>query len=86
MMRERWRTATTMRKSTVIATCLVNSNMIGDFEDAEHIVRRIFTEEFLDLSFDDWERDIDDSIAQNIIRNVGTASRINVVQFIEDLR
>jgi hypothetical protein len=30
-----------MRRSTIIATCLVNSNMINRIEDAEHRVEQV---------------------------------------------
>ena len=74
-----------MRKSTVIAKCLVNSNMIGRLEDAEHSVQQIFLNEFPNSNFSEWNQDINDKAAENIIRNVGRPSRINVKKFIEDL-
>ncbi len=74
-----------MRKSTVIAKCLVNSNMIGRLEDAENSVKQIFLDEFPKSSFAEWNHDITNKTAENIIRSVGRASRINVRKFIEDL-
>ena len=74
-----------MRKSTVIAQCLVKSKMIVSLEEAEHAVRVIFNQEFLDNDFNDWNKNMDDAAAANIIRSVGKASRINVKKFIEDL-
>ena len=35
-----------MRKSTVMAKCLVNSNMIPRLEDAGHSVHQVFLDEF----------------------------------------
>jgi hypothetical protein len=74
-----------MRKSTVIANCLVNSNMFRDIEEAESAVRKIFYTEFPDHNFSAWNENIPDKTAQNIISKVGKASRINVEQFIKDL-
>ena len=75
-----------MRRSTIIATCLVNSNMINRIEDAEHRVEQVFRDEFLHEDFAAWNREVDDQTANTIIRNVGRASRINVRMFIDDLR
>jgi hypothetical protein len=74
-----------MRKSTVIAQCLVNSKMIASLEEAEHAVRVIFNQEFSDQDFNDWNQNMDDATAASIISTVGRASRINVKKFIEDL-
>ena len=74
-----------MKKGTVIAKCLVKSNMIGRLEDPEHSVQKVFLNEFPNSSFSEWNQDIDDKTAEDIIRNVGRASRINVKKFIEDL-
>lgn len=74
-----------MRKSNVIAKRLVNSNMVARLEDAEQSVKQIFLDEFPGLNFTDWNREINDATAENIIKNVGRASRINVKKFIEEL-
>ncbi len=75
-----------MRKSVVIAQCLVNSNMVTSLEQADHYVRTIFEDEFPQQDFARWNADIDNASAERIIQNVGRASRINVKLFIEDLR
>jgi hypothetical protein len=59
--------------------------MIGRLEDAEHSVQQIFLNEFPNSNFSEWNQDINDKAAENIIRNVGRPSRINVKKFIEDL-
>ena len=59
--------------------------MIKSIEDAETAVRNIFIDEFPGKIFNEWNTDIFDKIAQDIIKNVGRASRINVKKFIEDL-
>lgn len=74
-----------MRRSTIIAKCLVNSNMIGRLEWAEARVRGVFEDEFPDCSFCQWNREVNDQIAARIVENVGRASMINVKRFIEDL-
>lgn len=75
-----------MRRITIIATCLVNSNMINRIEDAEHRAEQVFRDEFPQEDFTAWNREVDDQTASTIIRNVGRASRINVRMFIDDLR
>jgi hypothetical protein len=74
-----------VKKSRVIATCLVNSRMIARIEDAEHAVKQIFLEEFPAANFAQWDQDLDDRAAEHIIKTVGRASQINVKRFIEDL-
>ena len=74
-----------MRKSTIIASCLVNSSMISRLEDAESTVRQVFQEEFSGSRFSEWDQEIADQVAMQIIGNVGRASQINVKRFIEDL-
>jgi len=74
-----------LRKSTIIATCLVNVKSGIKLEQAELIVRETFDENFPRDSFDDWNLNIDERTANHIIRSVGNASRIRVEQFIRDL-
>jgi hypothetical protein len=74
-----------MKKSTIIATCLVNSNMSGRLEDAEHSVQQVFRSEFPNASYANWNRDMDEQTSEKVISAVGRASRINVRKFIEDL-
>lgn len=74
-----------MRRSTIIASCLVNSKMIDRLEIAEAAIRYHFSEEFPQASFERWNREVDDDAARRIISNVGHAMTINVKRFIEDL-
>lgn len=74
-----------MRKSTIIAKCLVNSGMIERIEEAEYAVQQVFIKEFPKADFTRWNQEIDSDTAKNIIRTVGSASRINVKLFIQDL-
>ncbi|HEX6038555.1 hypothetical protein [Longimicrobium sp.] len=75
-----------MRRSTIIATCLVNSNMVNQIEGAEHKVQQIFRDEFPEEDFAAWNREVGDETAATIIRKIGRASRINVRMFIDELR
>lgn len=76
-----------MRKSTIIATCLVNMEIgFRTVQEAEHRVQAVFNDEFPKENYDEWNSNIHDSSAQNLIKNVGKASQINVKQFIDDLR
>jgi hypothetical protein len=74
-----------MRKSTVIAQCLINSDMIRSLEQAELSVRRVFDDEFADRDFDQWNTNVNDDYGSQVISDVGKAMTINVKRFIEDL-
>ena len=74
-----------MKKCSVIARCLVNSDMIGRMEDAERAVANVFFGEFPHANFHLWNREIDDDTAEHIVNTVGRAVTINVRMFIEDL-
>lgn len=74
-----------MKRSTLIATCLVKSEMIARLEFAEFCVQQTFLSEFPDSNFSEWNHDINERTAEDIIRKVGPTSRINVKKFIEDL-
>jgi hypothetical protein len=80
-----WKRWYLLTKSNIIAHCLVNSKMLGRLEDADQAVRQTFLDEFPDSNFTEWNQEINDKTAENIIRNVGRASRINVKKFIEEL-
>lgn len=75
-----------MKKSTVIATCLVNSSILNRLEDAEHLVKQVFLKRFPMQNFQKWNSEINERTAEGIIRNVGRAMRLDVKKFIEDLR
>jgi len=59
--------------------------MFNRIEDAEIRVYQVFLDEFLDKNYVMWNQDLYDGIADQIIKNVGRASKINVKRFIEDL-
>lgn len=74
-----------MRKVTIIAQCLINSGYRSELLAAENTVRRTFEDEFPERDFQQWNDDINENIAQNIINGVGKASSINVIKLINDL-
>ncbi|MEQ8554914.1 MAG: hypothetical protein RIC06_25740 [Cyclobacteriaceae bacterium] len=74
-----------MKKSTLIATCLFNSNFFRELEEAESAVFKEFKRHYPDLNFNRWNKELHDDYAKDIIKNVGRASSINVKNFIKDL-
>jgi len=74
-----------MHKSEVIATCLVNSNFANNIKSGEVNIQNIFHDEFPNHNFHDWNTNIPDKTAENIIKNVGRASKIDVKSFIDKL-
>lgn len=74
-----------MKKSEVIATCLVNSNFYRSVSEAERVVENVSKEEFPNSNFNFWNELVPHQQAQTIITNVGRASQINIRFFIEDL-
>jgi hypothetical protein len=74
-----------MRRSTVIATCLVQARVLGDLQSAERAVREQFAAAFPGRSFDHWNREVEFRVAQAFINNGSGRPRIDVTQFIRDL-
>lgn len=75
-----------MKRSTIIATCLRNMDLGPSIEECERVVQSEFAKHFPDDVFSDWNREVDSRVANQIISNVGRASRIHVDRFINDLR
>lgn len=75
-----------MRRSMIIASCLVHSEMLRSIEEAEQSVRFVFEREFPNEDFRAWDVDVGEKTAEHIIRTVGRASRIDAAAFINDLR
>ena len=74
-----------MRKTVIIATCLVNSGMFRELAVAEQDVRRVFHEEFPHKTLHIWDHEIPDDVAADIIAAAGRSGIVNVKKFIEDL-
>jgi hypothetical protein len=75
-----------MRKSTIIATCLVNSRAFSSLPDAEAAVRVDFRHAFPEENCADWNGDVDPDTAASIIRQFDRSPPPNVRQFIDELR
>ena len=73
-----------MEKSRVIATCLVNRGM-ADQANAENKVRMVFSTKFASHDFSNWNTEISDATAEDIIRYVGHASRFGIEKLIRVL-
>ena len=74
-----------MRRSTIIAKCLLNSNMYTRLEDAESRVNQVFEKCFPGQDFLAWNLNVDDHDAENVIQTVGKAVSISVDLLILDL-
>lgn len=74
-----------MKKSTLIAHCLVNAGITLSILSGEREVERVFRSAFSDEDFEGWNGHIGESVADKVIRNVGPATRIHVDQLIQDL-
>ena len=76
---------TAMRKSTLIANCLVNAGMTLSIVSGEHEVERVFRQAFADEDFDAWNSHVNEQTAGDIVRKVSPATRVRVGQLIRDL-
>jgi hypothetical protein len=59
-----------MRKSTVIARCMMNSG-VSSLDDGELAVRATFQEEFPAGNFDDWNLEVDDEEGEKMVTILG---------------
>ena len=74
-----------MKKSTVIGTCLANSNIVSGPDEGEYIVAQVFAKEYPAVQFHEWNSDIDEKTAERIIQNIGHNAHIDVKTFIDAL-
>jgi hypothetical protein len=75
-----------MRKSTIIATCLINSGITThSLNEVEASVKQSFEEDFQDMNYNQWNTDLPEGVARDIIKQFGNAYRIDVRQLIRDL-
>ena len=74
-----------MQRSTIIAKCLLNSNMCTRLEGAESRVNEVFEKSFPGQDFFAWNLNVDDEAAANVIQTVGKAISISVDLLILDL-
>jgi hypothetical protein len=73
-----------VKKSTLIATLLVNMETGFDLGHAERIVAATFRDDHPDASFLAWNGELNDEWCKNLIRSKGKLSRVNVAQAIID--
>ena len=59
--------------------------MTMQLEEVEGTVQQVFIEEFPKADLAQWNQEMDDEAADNIISTVDCASRINIRLFIEDI-
>jgi hypothetical protein len=76
-----------MRKSTVIANCLVDARAFSDIADAEAAVRAAFRNAFPDQNCSDWNGDVDAVTAAAVRdRYRDSPAPPSVRQMIDELR
>lgn len=59
--------------------------MVAAITDGEETVRDVFMIKFPNDDYSEWDTEIEDSVADDMIEAVGKASKIDVQKFIEDL-
>ena len=74
-----------MLKSTLIAKCLHQNNMIPDVKTGEAAVESIFGEYFPGHSYKKWNTLISDEVVNHFLREARGAGTIRVDSFIKDL-
>ena len=74
-----------MRKSTIIATCLLNAGIVLDMESGEALVLTTFQQHFPDDSFERWNGDVDPAKAAHIVSE-RAGEIIHIPHLIADLR
>jgi hypothetical protein len=75
-----------MKKSAVIATCLIHSGITSQpLADVEQSIEQSFKEDFSGLNYQQWNTHLPEADAQRIIKEFGSSYRIDIRQFIQDL-
>jgi hypothetical protein len=74
-----------MKKSTLIATFLVNLRSGFEMEHAERIVAATFDEHHPNKDFHLWNGELNDAWCENVIRSEPSPSYVKVDKFILDL-
>src|SRR5262245_16858005 len=72
-----------MKKSELVAHCLVSSKTVQRIDDATSRVRRVFLEEFPHGDFSAWNSQINDLRASQVVAMFGKGSMVNVKRMIE---
>lgn len=74
-----------MRKSVVIATCLLNSRMVASLEAGESAVRAVYADMHRTVTFSQWNLEMPESAAMHVIKGIGRAMEIHVDRLIAEL-
>ncbi len=74
-----------MLKSTLIAKCLYQCNMISDIKGGEYSVQSIFNEYFPKYSYDKWNTNLPDNVVEYFLKASKGSTTIRVDSFIKDL-
>ena len=72
-----------VKKSELVAHCLISSKTVQRTDDAASRVRRVFLEEFPDRDFGAWNSQINDLRASQLIAMFGKGSMVNTKRMIE---
>lgn len=72
-------------KSTLIAKCLHQCDLVSDVPSGEAAVESIFREYFPDQSFKKWNSPLPDSVINHFLKASQNAGTIRVDSFIKDL-
>ncbi|EGT3611551.1 hypothetical protein FAP59_18375 [Morganella morganii] len=74
-----------MLKSTLIAKCLYQCNMISDISTGELAVADIFAEYFPGHSYEKWNTRLNDNVVNHFLSASKGSTTIHVDSFIKDL-
>lgn len=73
-----------MKKSTIIAKCLVKEGIIRPQATAEKAVRQVYVEKFPNSDFESWNQEIPKDDAQELLDTLED-TRLNINGYIEHL-
>ena len=74
-----------MRLEKIAVRILVNSAMYGNEKEAQKGLESEFKAHFPQLDYDQWNKDVPDSLVENIVSNVGKNGKVSVRFIIKDL-
>jgi len=73
-----------LKKSTLIATLLVNMKTGFELQHAERVVASTFADEHPDANFEDWNTELNDDWCKKFIHSKGKLSSVRVGKAIID--
>ncbi|HEY0743532.1 MAG TPA: hypothetical protein VGD40_18820 [Chryseosolibacter sp.] len=69
----------------IAVKCLVNSHLAKSNADALTLLKNEFAKSYPTLSYENWNKELPEALAQNIITNVGKNGSMSVRFLIKDL-